>query len=145
MPHEAISVFDMLKIGVGPSSSHTLGPWRAALKFIETLQQQLDNGEKEALEQLHSTTILTDEEWEYFRQLFEKVHGGYLQRLKEKLPGLTPAETRFMALSKLKFSNKEMAATLGVSPQAMRVTWHRLRKKLELPEESSADELVNSL
>jgi L-serine dehydratase len=26
---ECISVFDMLKIGVGPSSSHTLGPWRA--------------------------------------------------------------------------------------------------------------------
>jgi len=33
MPHEAISVFDMFKIGVGPSSSHTLGPWRAALQF----------------------------------------------------------------------------------------------------------------
>jgi len=40
MPHEAISVFDMFKIGVGPSSSHTLGPWRAALRFIQTLQQQ---------------------------------------------------------------------------------------------------------
>ncbi|MEO7314951.1 MAG: serine dehydratase beta chain, partial [Ginsengibacter sp.] len=25
MNHEAISVFDMFKIGVGPSSSHTLG------------------------------------------------------------------------------------------------------------------------
>jgi len=33
-----ISVFDMLKIGVGPSSSHTLGPWRAAQAFIEKLQ-----------------------------------------------------------------------------------------------------------
>ena len=33
-----ISVFDMLKIGVGPSSSHTLGPWRAALAFIAELQ-----------------------------------------------------------------------------------------------------------
>src|SRR6266487_4878288 len=44
--------------------------------FIETLQQQLDNGERDALHQLHKTTILTDEEWEYFRQLFEKVHGG---------------------------------------------------------------------
>ena len=32
--HEAISVFDMLKIGVGPSSSHTLGPWRATEQFI---------------------------------------------------------------------------------------------------------------
>lgn len=40
MPHEPISVFDMFKIGVGPSSSHTLGPWKAALRFIETLQQQ---------------------------------------------------------------------------------------------------------
>ena len=35
MPHESISVFDMFKIGVGPSSSHTLGPWRAALKLLE--------------------------------------------------------------------------------------------------------------
>lgn len=30
MPHEPISVFDMFKVGVGPSSSHTLGPWKAA-------------------------------------------------------------------------------------------------------------------
>ena len=30
----AISVFDMLKIGVGPSSSHTLGPWRAAQQAV---------------------------------------------------------------------------------------------------------------
>lgn len=39
MPYESISVFDILKIGVGPSSSHTLGPWRAAQRFVETLQQ----------------------------------------------------------------------------------------------------------
>lgn len=37
MAHEAISVFDMFKIGVGPSSSHTLGPWRAARYFVEGL------------------------------------------------------------------------------------------------------------
>ena len=40
MSHEAISIFDMFKIGVGPSSSHTLGPWRAAQRFIEFLAQQ---------------------------------------------------------------------------------------------------------
>ena len=37
---ECISVFDMLKIGVGPSSSHTLGPWRAAERFLEELRNQ---------------------------------------------------------------------------------------------------------
>jgi L-serine dehydratase len=35
---ECISVFDMLKIGVGPSSSHTLGPWRAAERWISELK-----------------------------------------------------------------------------------------------------------
>ncbi|MGG8496553.1 L-serine ammonia-lyase [Tenacibaculum sp. TC6] len=34
-----ISVFDMLKIGVGPSSSHTLGPWRAAQQWIQKLKE----------------------------------------------------------------------------------------------------------
>lgn len=37
---DAISVFDMLKIGVGPSSSHTLGPWRAAERFARELIDQ---------------------------------------------------------------------------------------------------------
>ncbi len=35
---ECISIFDMLKIGVGPSSSHTLGPWRAAQRWIQELK-----------------------------------------------------------------------------------------------------------
>jgi L-serine dehydratase len=37
---ECISVFDMLKIGVGPSSSHTLGPWRAAERFLNELREE---------------------------------------------------------------------------------------------------------
>lgn len=38
MSQENISVFDIFKIGVGPSSSHTLGPWRAALRFLTSLE-----------------------------------------------------------------------------------------------------------
>ena len=34
-----ISVFDMFKIGVGPSSSHTLGPWRASQEWISKLKK----------------------------------------------------------------------------------------------------------
>lgn len=36
---ESISVFDMFKIGIGPSSSHTLGPWRAAQSFIDGIKR----------------------------------------------------------------------------------------------------------
>jgi L-serine dehydratase len=37
--YEPISVFDIFKIGVGPSSSHTLGPWRAAQRFVSSIQK----------------------------------------------------------------------------------------------------------
>ncbi len=33
-----LSVFDMFSIGIGPSSSHTVGPMRAALAFAEDVQ-----------------------------------------------------------------------------------------------------------
>lgn len=48
---EFISVFDMLKIGVGPSSSHTLGPWRAAERFVQELKEQ------SLLEQTHKLEV----------------------------------------------------------------------------------------
>jgi L-serine dehydratase len=31
----AVSIFDLLKIGIGPSSSHTVGPMRAAARFVD--------------------------------------------------------------------------------------------------------------
>jgi L-serine dehydratase len=38
--YEPISVFDIFKIGIGPSSSHTLGPWRAAQRFVQSLREK---------------------------------------------------------------------------------------------------------
>ena len=37
MAKEQLSIFDIFKIGIGPSSSHTLGPWRAAQLFTKLL------------------------------------------------------------------------------------------------------------
>ncbi|MEE3148269.1 MAG: L-serine ammonia-lyase [Bacteroidota bacterium] len=56
---ESISVFDMLKIGVGPSSSHTLGPWRAARRWISKLKDKgkFDNVERITVELFGSLTL----------------------------------------------------------------------------------------
>ncbi len=42
-----ISVFDLFKIGIGPSSSHTVGPMRAAREYLLALQ------EEDRLKQVH--------------------------------------------------------------------------------------------
>lgn len=120
---------------------------------IEKYQAELastNNGAQSALNndallQLQQSILLTDDQWEEFKGNFEKVHIGFLNRLREKLPELTPAETRFMALAKLRLSNKEMAGMLGVSMQGVRNYRYRLRKKLNLPEEGSIDELVEMI
>jgi L-serine dehydratase len=45
MAHENISIFHMFKIGVGPSSSHTLGPWRAALHFSQLVLSKVQKND----------------------------------------------------------------------------------------------------
>jgi len=57
---EKISVFDMFKVGVGPSSSHTLGPWRAAQRWLKELAQKVKLDEVEEIEvQLYGSLALT--------------------------------------------------------------------------------------
>src|ERR1044071_3283324 len=50
--YEPISVFDIFKIGIGPSSSHTLGPWRAAQNCIQALK------DKNCLGDVEEVTVL---------------------------------------------------------------------------------------
>ena len=45
----ALSAFDLFKIGIGPSSSHTVGPMKAALLFARGL---LDSGELDQVRKL---------------------------------------------------------------------------------------------
>lgn len=37
---QSISVFEIIKVGIGPSSSHTMGPWNAAEMFIDLIKRQ---------------------------------------------------------------------------------------------------------
>ena len=38
---ESISAFEMIKIGIGPSSSHTMGPWNAADLFLQKIKTEV--------------------------------------------------------------------------------------------------------
>lgn len=116
-------------------------------KLAEEMQLQLQlasdvQSDKDMLMLLQQYTILTEEDWQDFKATFEQVHTGFFYRLKKKYPSLSPAEIRYLALAKLFFSTKEMAATLGVSTQSIRTNWYRIRKKLDLPKEMTVDGLV---
>lgn len=37
---QSISVFEIIKVGIGPSSSHTMGPWNAAEMFLDHIRRE---------------------------------------------------------------------------------------------------------
>ena len=115
---------------------------RLQTTISESKQEKVDNT---IMQQLYSSTILTDDEWEEFKLLFDKVHAGFLHRLKEKMPELSPADTRFLVLTKLKLTNKEMASVLGVQPDTIRSYKHRLRKKFMLGDDTNMQSFVDSI
>jgi len=112
---------------------------------IEELKNVNDAGNIEKLEHLNKATILTDEDWNKFRLLFEQVYAGFFNRLREKLLDLTQAEIRLVCLTKLNIGTKQMAGILGVSFDTIKKSRHRLRRKLSLSEDDSIDDIVNSI
>ena len=110
------------------------------LKAAEIYKEKIDN-----LDDLNNATILTNEDWEKFKELFEQVYKGFFIRLKDKLPNLTNAEIRLMSLIKLNLDTKQMANMLGVSPDTITKTRYRLRKKIDLGEQQDLDVLVQSI
>jgi DNA-directed RNA polymerase specialized sigma24 family protein len=121
--------------------AHCLSVAQSNSSFPQHETDSLEN----ILEHLNNTAILTDEDWNKFRQLFEQVHKDFFKRLREKLPDLTQAEVRLICLTKLNLGTKQMAGILGVSFDTIRKSRYRLRKKLGLAEEDRIDDIVESI
>ena len=99
----------------------------------------------ETLNRLSSARIVTDEDWEAFKQLFNRVHPRFMLRMKELYSGITPAELRLAALITLRLSSKEIAAMLGISTESVKKARQRLRKKMELTVEQDLDETLTGM
>lgn len=91
------------------------------------------------LEALYHQTILTEADWERFKTLFERVRPGFIPRIKHQFSGLTPSELRLILLLKMNMQTREMADMLGVSPETIKKSRYRLRKKLGLDDERLAE------
>lgn len=121
-------------------------------KIIESLKKNRTTAEGNSnsspsisQQQLEETALLTDKDWREYAQLFEQVHTGFFDRLKERHPNLTASEIRFMALSRLQLGNKEMALVLGVGTPAIRQIKSRLHKKIGSLEDTTIQDLAQNI
>ena len=117
---------------------------REKTSLVEMLQEQLmtrerDEEQQQRLDQLTQHSILTDQDWEKFKRLFEKVHPGFFQSLKHQFEDITLAEQRMAAFCKLQVAPKEIANLLGISLNSVNKTRQRLRHRLNLEPEANLE------
>lgn len=97
-------------------------------------------------EKLMQSTILSDAEWQSFRELFDKVHKGFFNRLEQKIPGLSLADTRIFALAKLQLPHTEMARMMGMDTTALEMAIQRLRNQIHPHQDGiSIEDLVQAI
>ena len=110
-------------------------------EFLNSIKSELkekDNQQdiKKVIKIIDKNLNNTDD-WKLFEEAFNNADKDFLKLIKDKHPVLTPNDLRLCAYLRLNLSSKEIAPLLNISPRSVEVKRYRLRKKMDLPHESS--------
>jgi AraC family chitin signaling transcriptional activator len=109
-------------------------------EFLSTLKKELNNNSDNDLKRLVKIidkNLNNTDDWKLFEEAFNNADKDFLKKMKAKHAVLTPNDLRLCAYLRLNLSSKEIAPLLNISPRSVEVKRYRLRKKMELPHESS--------
>lgn len=115
----------------------------------EILQQKLQgqysrkNLDK-LLAMLNQNLVSNEEGWAMFQSNFDRIHENFFRNLKEQFPELTSGDLRLCALLRLNLPTKEISKLMNISIRGVDAARYRLRKKLNLPQDSSLTDFVIS-
>jgi DNA-binding CsgD family transcriptional regulator len=113
--------------------------------LIEQLQQQLAQQHRQVNNELPGQTLLTENDWLRFKEMFDRANPGFLSGLQQQVPDITAAELRLAALMRLNLGNKHIASMLGIGSDAVRKTKSRLRQRLGITVEHNLDDYIRDL
>jgi len=89
--------------------------------------------------------ISNEDDWKFFEEAFNNADKDFLKKIKEAHPKLTPNDLRLCAYLRLNLSSKEIAPLLNISVRSVEVKRYRLRKKMELPRDTSLTSYILDL
>lgn len=111
-------------------------------EFLETLSHQMrelqatqsgrGSGDVGSMIRQVEATRNQSNDWELFEAQFRSTHQGFIERLLERAPGLSPAELKVCAMMKINLSTKEIANILCCSGRTVEHHRYKVRSKLGL-------------
>lgn len=118
--------------------------------IIDSLQKELQETNafrknNTEMTSLLEQKILTDDDWTIFKSKFNSIYPGFFAKIQQHNIALTEGEIRFLVLLHLDLRSKEMAHILGISPQSVRVSKMRLKKKIAVQGYQSVEDFLAEL
>jgi len=118
-------------------------------EFLATIKNQLDGidnmGQIKAVIKTIDRNIDNADDWKFFEEAFNNADKNFLGKVKTLHPEMTPNDLKLCAYLRLNLSSKEIAPLLNISVRSVEVKRYRLRKKMDLPHESSLTEYIMSI
>ena len=106
-------------------------------KQNELLGDRYPNKMYNKLHALMEDALENQADWLLFESYFNSAHQNFLDRLKTRFPDITTGDLRVCCLLKMNLSTKEIASLMNVSVRAIELRRYRLRKRLELDNETN--------
>lgn len=88
--------------------------------------------EIKSLKVMLTSELASEKSWDKFKQQFEKIHPNFYKSLEKKCPAITKNEMKLCVYLKMKLDTKEIASILNVTPETVRKSKYRLKKKIDL-------------
>jgi tetratricopeptide (TPR) repeat protein len=127
---------------------HVLDKNQMLEEIQEKLKKILEEDPKEQKKKIRNLikqidyNFSQDTDWDDFKFSFEKVHQDFFKKLNQTANELTPGEIKLASLMRMNLSSKEIASTLGISLESLRISRYRLRKKLNLEKGESLQQFL---
>lgn len=128
-------------------SAHTLNMIhrKNSMEEIESHVDKLEGKDKQKIKSIINVNKALEKDWENFKNYFGQVHANFFDTLREQFPMLSQSEVRLSALIKMNLANNEIATLLNIESKSVRMARYRLRKKLNLPEETDLNHFIYKL
>ncbi len=89
-------------------------------------------------------TLNLDENWEDFMIHFKKMHPDFYKKISTKHPDLSKKDLKYLAFIKLGMTSSDIAKTMIIKKESLRVVRSRLKKKLKLDPSQDLVDFVKS-
>lgn len=115
-------------------------------ELITSLEQHQNRQmDTQRIEELSRQMILTDDDWQNFKLLFEQTYPSFFNILKVKAPGITEAEQRMAALIRIQLNTRQIAAMQGISADSVHKTRQRLRLRFNTDSTSELENIIAAI